>query len=48
MTIVPLTERQQAILDFIHEHLGDRGAPPTRADIMARFDFARRRLPTIT
>lgn len=39
MTIVPLTERQQAILDFIHEHLGDRGAPPTRADIMARFGF---------
>ncbi len=39
MTITPLTERQQAILDFIHEHLGDRGAPPTRADIMARFGF---------
>nr|WP_152551708.1 transcriptional repressor LexA [Polycyclovorans algicola] len=37
--MVPLTERQQAILDFIHEHLGDRGAPPTRADIMARFGF---------
>jgi repressor LexA len=39
MTIAPLTDRQQAILDFIHEHLGDRGAPPTRADIMARFGF---------
>jgi repressor LexA len=39
MTITPLTDRQQAILDFIHEHLGDRGAPPTRADIMARFGF---------
>lgn len=36
---MPLTDRQQAVLDFIREHLADRGAPPTRADIMARFGF---------
>lgn len=35
----PLTARQQDVLDFIREHLADRGAPPTRADIMARFGF---------
>lgn len=37
--MTPLTPRQQDILDFIREQLADRGAPPTRADIMARFGF---------
>lgn len=37
--MIPLTARQQDVLAFIREHLADRGAPPTRADIMARFGF---------
>ncbi|ULQ45993.1 transcriptional repressor LexA [Flagellatimonas centrodinii] len=37
--MVPLTDRQRDILDFIRETLRDRGAPPTRADIMRRFGF---------
>jgi repressor LexA len=37
--MTPLTARQQDVLAFIREHLADRGAPPTRADIMARFGF---------
>ena len=37
--MLPLTDRQRDILEFIRETLRDRGAPPTRADIMQRFGF---------
>jgi repressor LexA len=34
-----LTARQRQILDYIRQTLVERGAPPTRADIMAAFGF---------
>lgn len=34
-----LTARQSQILDYIRETIAERGAPPTRADIMAAFGF---------
>lgn len=37
---MPLTNRQQEILDFIEQQLFDRGLPPTRADIVDHFGFA--------
>ncbi|MGQ0501953.1 MAG: transcriptional repressor LexA [Panacagrimonas sp.] len=35
-----LTSRQTEILDFIRTRLAERGAPPTRAEIVAAFGFA--------
>ena len=35
-----LTERQQAIFDFIVETVGHRGAPPTIREIMDRFSIS--------
>lgn len=35
-----LTSRQREILDFIEQHLRERGLPPTRADIVEHFGFA--------
>jgi repressor LexA len=37
---VNLTSRQREILDFIEQHLRERGLPPTRADIVDHFGFA--------
>lgn len=37
----PLTDRQQAILDFIRKRIG-QGLPPTRGDIAEAFGFASR------
>ncbi|NKF21280.1 transcriptional repressor LexA [Solimonas marina] len=34
-----LTPRQAEILDFIVRHLAERGAPPTRAEIVTAFGF---------
>lgn len=35
-----LTSRQREILEFIEQHLRQRGLPPTRADIVKHFGFA--------
>lgn len=35
-----LTSRQTEILDFIRASLAERGAPPTRAEIVTQFGFA--------
>ncbi|HEX5125987.1 MAG TPA: transcriptional repressor LexA [Rhodocyclaceae bacterium] len=35
-----LTERQQAVLDFIRQCVETRGSPPTRAEIASAFGFA--------
>lgn len=35
-----LTERQAEILGYVREFLRDNGAPPTRADIARKFEFA--------
>lgn len=40
--MMPLTERQSAILEFIHESLDSTGIPPSRADIARRFGFRTR------
>lgn len=40
MTAAMLTPRQTEILDFIRASLEARGAPPTRAEIVAEFGFA--------
>lgn len=37
---MPLTDRQQQILDFIEQQVFERGLPPTRADIVDHFGFA--------
>lgn len=37
---MPLTDRQQQILDFIEQQVFENGLPPTRADIVDHFGFA--------
>lgn len=37
---MPLTDRQQQILDFIEQQVFEHGLPPTRADIVDHFGFA--------
>lgn len=39
MLAAPLTERQLALLRFMHAHLIERGHPPTYDEIMAHFGF---------
>src|SRR4051812_17181226 len=39
-TPVPLTARQQEILDWIRRHLESTGMPPTRAEIAAGLGFS--------
>jgi len=39
MPPLPLTARQQEILDFIRACVSDRGAPPTRAEIASHLGF---------
>lgn len=35
----PLTERQQAVLDFLRDYLRANGYPPTFREVMAHFGF---------
>jgi len=35
----PLTAKQQAVLDFIREHLAEKGFPPTRDEISTHFGW---------
>lgn len=37
---MPLTDRQQQILEFIEQQVFEHGLPPTRADIVNHFGFA--------
>src|SRR5215470_7600488 len=37
---VPLTDRQQKVLDWIRRHLEATGMPPTRAEIAAGLGFS--------
>ena len=37
----PITARQQAVLDFIREHIARFGYAPSVADIARAFDFCR-------
>ena len=41
-TMQPLTDRQQAILDFIRARIAADGLPPSLAEIAAAFGFAQR------
>ena len=39
---MPLTGRQQQIVDFLREYLAREGMPPTQAEIAARFGFTQK------
>jgi repressor LexA len=38
--VTGLTERQQAVLDFIRQHIKSVGYPPTRAEVAVKFGFS--------
>ena len=39
---MPLTARQQQIVDFLRQYLARQGMPPTQAEIAARFGFTQK------